>query len=206
MKRPHIFYTKCKRCGTTIASSRWAMTHPLGQICGKCITPEEKERIIEEQAGIILKKGRKYNPTKIPYEHLPPRGYRKCSFCGDITYTRRYKRKDLCKKCYARKKKNPQSLYESFHGVEPLRRRNVFFEEPKGEIIKIGRLVRIEYEPEPPSKLTGNRYTHEAGDLGHKIIKSNAILATNKKGTQLYIVRENKKVKFPRFSSRGIIG
>ena len=100
---------------------------------------------------------------------------------------------------------NPESLYKSFHGVSPIRKRKVFYEEPKGEIIKIGRLVRIEYEPEPPSKLTGTRYTHEGGDLGHKTIKSNAILATNKKGTQLYIVRE-KKTKYPRFSGRGIIG
>ena len=100
---------------------------------------------------------------------------------------------------------NPKSLYEDFHGVSPVRKRPVYYEEPKGELIKIGRLVRIEYEPEPPSKLAGTRYTHEGGDLGHKVIKSNAILATNKEGTQLYIVRE-KKTKYPRFSGRGIEG
>ena len=100
---------------------------------------------------------------------------------------------------------NPKSLYEDFHGTLPVRKRPVYYEEPKGEIIKIGRLARIEYDPEPPSKLTGTRYTHEGGDLGHKVIKSNAILATNKSGTQLYIVRE-KKSKYPRFSARGIEG
>lgn len=121
-----------------------------------------------------------------------------------------YPKKGRARDCYhvrvvRSEMRNPVSLYQSFHGVAPVRKRPVYYEEPKGEIIKIGRLARIEYEPEPPSKHTGIRYTHEAGDLGHKIIKSNAILATNKQGTQLYIVRDKKK-KYPIFNRRGIIG
>ena len=113
-------------------------------------------------------------------------------------------------KCFKESEQNPLSddgskLYKSFHGASPIRKRKVFYQEPEGEIIKIGRLARIEYNPEPPSKLTGTRYTHESGDLGHKVIKSNAILASNKEGTQLYIVKE-KNTKFPRFSKFGILG
>ena len=58
-KRQRISYTQCRRCGTTIASSIWSMTHPLGRICGKCITPGEKEEILQYQSGVILKKGRR---------------------------------------------------------------------------------------------------------------------------------------------------
>lgn len=100
---------------------------------------------------------------------------------------------------------NPLDLYRGFHGNPPKGTRKVFYEAPKGELIKIGRLANIEYIPEPPSKYTGTRFTHEAGDLGHKIIKSNAILATNNQGTQLYIVKETKS-KYPKFSERGILG
>lgn len=103
------------------------------------------------------------------------------------------------------KSQNPTGLYQAFHGNPPKGTRKVFYEPPKGELIKIGRLANIEYIPEPPSKYVGTRFTHEAGDLGHKIIKSNAILATNKEGTQLYIVKE-KNTKYPRFSGRGILG
>jgi len=102
------------------------------------------------------------------------------------------------------KKKNP--LYEDFHGASPVRKRKVYYEPPLGEpLIKIGRLRRIDYEPEYPSKRAKTVFFHKAGDLGGKTIKSNAILATNKDGTQLYIVKE-KNTKYPRFSDKGIIG
>ena len=104
------------------------------------------------------------------------------------------------------KQVNPD-LYQAFHGTQPLRIGKVMYEPPpKGEpLVKIGRLVRIEYEPEYPSKRSGVRYYHEGGDTGTKILKSNAILATDQSGKQLYIVRETKNRR-PYFSGRGIIG
>ena len=121
---------------------------------------------------------------------------------GDLPSTEELKR--LYAK-YITKKHTKNPLYESFHGTSPVKVRKVSYEPPKSPLIKIGRLVRIEYEPEFPSKRRNTRYYHKGGDLGHKVIKSNAILATNKEGTQLYIVKE-KKGKYPRFTSRGIVG
>ncbi len=98
------------------------------------------------------------------------------------------------------------NLYQDFHGNSPMKKVKVYYEAPENEeIVKIGRLVRIDYTPESNSQHEGTHFTHEAGDLGHKTIKSNAILATNKSGTQLYIVKE-KKGKYPKFSERGILG
>ena len=104
--------------------------------------------------------------------------------------------------------KNPDqhTLYESFHGTHPKGTRKVFYNPPKGKLVKIGRLSEIKYRPEYPSKFEGTEFYHKAGDLGYKVIKSNAILCTNKEGTQLYIVREDKEVKYPIFSDRGILG
>jgi len=141
---------------------------------------------------------------KIPYEHLPPRGYRKCSFCGNVTYTRRYKRKDVCKKCYAGRK-NPESLYEKFHGSSPLRGRKVKYQSPPNKVIKIGRITQIRYKPEYPSKHEGIEYYHNMGDTGEEILESNAILATDPKGKWLYILKD-KNTKRPFFSPRGVIG
>lgn len=107
---------------------------------------------------------------------------------------------------YEKIKNNPVNLYQDFHGNPPVKKVKVYYEAPDGEeIVKIGRLVRIDYTPEANSRYEGTHFTHESGDLGHKTIKSNAILATNKSGTQLYIVKE-KKGKYPKFSGRGILG
>jgi len=105
-------------------------------------------------------------------------------------------------------KKNPKStLFRNFHGTDPVKTSKVLFEPPKsGEpILKIGRLSQINYVPESPSRKAGHEFYHKSGDLGHKTIKSNAILATNQQGTQLFIVRE-KDSKYPLFTERGIIG
>jgi hypothetical protein len=96
-------------------------------------------------------------------------------------------------------------LYHSFHESDPKGIRKVYYEPPTGKLIKIGRLASIEYLPENPSKHTGTRFVHESGDLGHKTIKSNAILCTNADGSQLYIVKEHN-TKYPKFTDRGIIG
>ena len=104
---------------------------------------------------------------------------------------------------------NPDNdgLYEQFHGVPSVRNVPVYYDPPKkGEkLIKIGRLVQIDYVPER-GQHQGTQFYHKSGDLGHKKIKSNAILCTNQAGTQLYLVREDKNVKFPVFSERGILG
>lgn len=102
---------------------------------------------------------------------------------------------------------NPErNLYEQFHGTKSKGQCPVYFEPPKGPLIKIGRITRIEYKPESPSKHTGTIFFHDAGDLGGRKIHGNAILATNQAGTQLYIVREDRNVKYPVFSPQGILG
>ena len=103
--------------------------------------------------------------------------------------------------------KNPEGLYDAFHGSPPMRIRKVRYESPnpKEPLIKIGRLSQINYIPEYPSKRKGVEFYHRAGDLGYATIRSNAILATNKAGTQLYILKE-KGTKYPRFTKKGLIG
>ena len=162
-----------------------------------------KERICEH----IVKTERMLkgmNPTKIPWENLPPRGYRKCSSCGSIAYTRRYQGQDTCKKCYA-EKKNPVGLYESFHGVPPSKRTKVYYEPPPKELIQIGNLVQLNYQPRVPSERHKTEFYHKSGDVGNKILKTNLILATDSKGKNLYLVKATKN-KRPYFSKLGIIG
>lgn len=101
---------------------------------------------------------------------------------------------------------NPVSnLYESFHGNPPKDIRKVYYEAPKGVLIKIGRLSQINYVPEVPSEKAGQEFFHKAGDTGEKVLKSNLILCTDKNGKNLYLVRDTKSNR-PYFSSRGIIG
>ena len=102
-----------------------------------------------------------------------------------------------------KKKKNPESLYQAFHGSPPRAIRKVAYEPPKGQLVKIGRLVRIEYEPEYPSKRTGTRFYHELGDTGSIILPNKPLLVTDKKGKNLYIIKDKASTHF---SERGIIG
>lgn len=101
---------------------------------------------------------------------------------------------------------NPVSLYQSFHGVPPSRKTKVFYQEPGGELLKIGDLSEIRYQPTSPSKHTGTEFYHKSGDTGQSVLKTNLVLATDKQGRNLYLVKKDKKVKRPYFSSRGIIG
>ena len=160
-RESYIFSTHCKRCGKAIASSRWAIMSPLGQICHDCITPKEREEILEYQAGAILKKARK-NPTG-------------------------------------------SSLYESFHGMPPKTKRVIHFTPPKGTLLSIGTVSRIDYVPGKNSKHKNVNFFHRTGDTGSKQLESNWILATNSKGTEFYLIKD-KKSKYPLFSGRGIIG
>ena len=102
--------------------------------------------------------------------------------------------------------KNPKSLYEQFHGVAPSKVTPVYYQSPPKKLIKVGRLRRIDYEPEIPSKLSKTIYFHHAGDLGdRKSTRSNVILATDEKGKHLYLVRD-RNTKYPIFTGRGILG
>ncbi len=102
--------------------------------------------------------------------------------------------------------KNPVSLYQAFHGVPPSRKTKVFYEEPKEELLKVGDLSEIRYKPTSPSKHEGVEFYHKSGDTGQTVLKTNLVLATDKSGRNLYLVKKDKNVKRPYFSSRGIIG
>ena len=95
-------------------------------------------------------------------------------------------------------------LYSAFHGTNP-RVRRVKYTPPVPPLIKIGRLVRIEYLPEAPSKRKGTRYSHELGDTGVRVLRSNCILCTDSRGRSLFIVKD-KGGSRPFFSDRGLIG
>ena len=107
-----------------------------------------------------------------------------------------------------RKKSNPESLYESFHNSPPANIRKVMYEnpDPKKPLVEIGKISTINYVPQSPSKKQGVEFTHKMGDDGEKIKMSNALLCTDEKGENLYIIRDNPKVKRPFFNARGIIG
>lgn len=100
---------------------------------------------------------------------------------------------------------NPgQPLYEAFHGKPPNRKRRLKVPVPTGELVAIGRAVRIEYEPYGSSDHKQTRFFHEFGDTGEGRQPKLPILATDKKGKHLFIVPTSGK--YPYFSERGIIG
>ena len=216
-KQPHIFFTTCKRCNAKIASS--GMSHPLGRICGKCITPEEREEILQYQSGAIMKKSS--NPKKertpgwsykgIIIERIVKNGTTRYTFTID---NRKYTRIKLDDALQIIGKhvpyENPRNLannglYKGFHGVEPSRKTKVYYEPPPKELLQIGNITQINYRPRKPSKRNNEEYYHKAGDLGERTIKTNLILATDKEGHNLYLVKA-KNTKYPVFTDRGIIG
>lgn len=97
------------------------------------------------------------------------------------------------------------SLYSSFHGNPPARLRRIKVAWPKkGEkLVKIGRLVRVNYVPEWPSTRRGTEFYHRMGDTGARILKNKPILATREDGTGLFIIPDKAQT---RFSRRGIVG
>jgi len=78
------------------------------------------------------------------------------------------------------------NLYESFHGVPPVRKRKVFYEAPPKELICIGELSQIRYKP-VRGKHQGTEFFHRSGDTGEKTLKSNLVLATDSEGKNLYL-------------------
>lgn len=223
-KGQKIFTTKCKRCGKMIASSRWSMTHSLGQICSGCITPEEKQQIIDDQIRIIMGKSNS-NPIHVISKAAKRHN---CAYCGGPiqpeenyysvrgSYGGRWKTLHYHIKCHNKafprwspirpSKSNPESsLYESFHGVAPIRKVKGFYEPPPKELLTIGTLSQINYKP-VRGQHSNTEFYHKSGDDGKTIHPSNLILATDKQGKNLYLIRKNRNGKFPVFTDRGIIG
>jgi hypothetical protein len=105
-------------------------------------------------------------------------------------------------------KENPitNELYRSFHGYNPTRARRVTLPQPKGPLLKIGRLTKLEYAPEGRTEHKTIMFYHVSGDTGSRKLKSNTILATDKDGKNFFLVKDDPRSKYPFFSDRGIIG
>jgi hypothetical protein len=104
-------------------------------------------------------------------------------------------------------KSNPSSsLYESFHGMPPKVKRKVHYTNPKGTLLSIGTVTRIDYIPGKNSKHRNITFYHKSGDTGEEKLKSNWILATDAKGENFFLLKKDESSKFPRFSDRGILG
>jgi len=53
--KQRIFETSCKRCGRKIHVNESAFSHPLGRICERCITPNEKQQIMDFQVARMIR-------------------------------------------------------------------------------------------------------------------------------------------------------
>ena len=140
----------------------------------------------------------------------------RCAICGRSGSRKYFNGIKICKKCFLEHNRNPiytvkgtvtqaPKLYTSFHGSEPMRARKVTLPEPKGKLIKIGRLVEIVYHPEYPSERRESHYVHKFGDTGTEKLKSNSILAADENG-EIFIVKDKKGNGYPKFTDRGIVG
>lgn len=102
-------------------------------------------------------------------------------------------------------RRNPTGggLFQKFHGANPTTRQ-VEFNPPKGKkLIKIGRIVSVVYEPEPPSKLSGKQFEHKWGDTGDKMLPHRPLFCTDISGKNFFIVNDKAR---PYFNERGVIG
>lgn len=101
-------------------------------------------------------------------------------------------------------KKNPSSLYQSFHGNPPSRLRKVKLPIPKeGErLLAIGRLISLVYLPYGSSQRKGTYFEHQFGDDGRRIYPEKPILCTDSQGKHLYILPDKSGLYV---NERGII-
>ena len=99
---------------------------------------------------------------------------------------------------------NPVDLYESFHGVPVTKSRKVYYEPPPKELIAVGNLKQLNYQPIRGQR-ANTEFWHKSGDTGETKLNTNLILATDKAGKNLYLVKKSK-AKRPYFSEQGIIG
>lgn len=102
--------------------------------------------------------------------------------------------------------KKGEKLYESFHENPPTKVTRVYFEPPKGPLVKIGDLSEIKYRPTGSSKHVGVEFYHKSGDTGDKVRKTNLILCTDQEGKHIYLVKKDPDDPYPQFTDRGIIG
>lgn len=98
---------------------------------------------------------------------------------------------------------NPD-LYQAFHGVPPIRKRKVYYEPPPKEVIAIGELRQLNYQPIRGQHQNCEMY-HKSGDTGEEMLETNVILATDKDGKNLYLVKKTRDNR-PIFTKAGIIG
>ena len=100
-------------------------------------------------------------------------------------------------------RRNP-SLYEAFHGAKSKVVRASFNPPKPGEkLVAVGEIEEIVYRPIGSSKRRGILYSHKAGDTGEGILPNRALLATNQRGTELYIIKDKRTM---RMTERGLIG
>lgn len=106
------------------------------------------------------------------------------------------------------RRNNPiaSDLYESFHGMQPKVKRKINYTNPSGTLLKIGRIKRLDYVPEGSTTHKGTQFYHISGDTGERKLPSNLILATDPKGENFYLIKDDATKKEPFFSERGIIG
>ena len=144
------------------------------------------------------------DPTLALAGICPKCGKKFSSYRDSVKNMQEYERH--AKVCPKRGDHNPVSnLYKSFHGVDPVRQKPVYYQPPPKQLISIGELSQINYKP-TRGQYVGTEFYHKSGDLGERTIKTNLILATDPEGKNLYLVRKNKDSKYPLFSNRGILG
>ncbi len=152
---------------------------------GDYLTREEAATRLQE-----LIKGRQKNPGPRP----------RCPRCGIVMRLEKYW---YCPGCGSIR--NPISLYQAFHGIPESRKTKVYYEEPPKEVIAIGELRQLNYRP-IRGQHKNQEFYHKSGDTGESKLKTNLILATDKHGRNLYLVKKDKSIKRPVFTGRGIIG
>ena len=96
-------------------------------------------------------------------------------------------------------------FFKGFHGGNPSTSKTCQVAMPEGPVAALGRLERIDYVVESNGRQKGTHFTHKAGDIGEKMLKSNTIVAADKKGN-LFLVKDNEGSRYPHVTDRGILG
>ena len=194
---------KCPACGYKVREKNPIRHTKEGWFWGSVGPQPTKEKLLRQVRAIYASGYKGRNPEKklSSYER----------YIRSLV-EERAKEKEKILKAIQRIEKlpvpNPESLYQAFHGVLPLRQRKISYEPPPKDkpLLKVGRISQINYIPEFPSKKSGQEFYHISGDTGEETLKSNLILATDSKGKNLYLLKD-KKNRRPYFSGkRGIIG
>lgn len=135
---------------------------------------------------------------------------KRCRECGRDFYSYN-KWAHYCPECrsvtvsYKRNVMSKSNLYKKFHGVDPVNRRKVSYQPPKPgeELLIIGKVTQINYQPEANSQYHNTEFYHKSGDTGSRMLKNKPVLACSKDGKRIYLIPDKSKA---RFTERGIIG